>query len=342
LLPGAAAAQKGRSAAAAAPDAPRVQVVRKDADRRVDVLVDGQPFTSYIYPETIKKPVLYPIRSADGTVVTRGFPLEARPGERVDHPHQVGFWLTHENVNGIDFWNNSTARTAEEAPKLGTILHKSVRTLKSGRGAGELEVSADWVDYRGKILLHEDTRYVFRAAAHERAIDRTTTLTAADEAVTLGDAKDGMLGLRVRRELEQPADKPEIFTDAAGRQTAVPVLNNEGVTGSYHSSEGLDGDAVWGTRGRWASLSGTVQGKPITLAILDNPRNPGFPTYWHARGYGLFAANPLGQKVFDKTKEQRALKLAPHASTTFRYRLLVLDGATSPAELERKYREFAR
>ena len=105
LLPGAAAAQQGRSAGAGVP-APRVQVVRNDADRRVDVLVDGRPFTSYIYPTTLKKPVLYPIRSAGGIVVTRGFPLEARPGERVDHPHQVGFWFCG--------WSMKTSTTSSE------------------------------------------------------------------------------------------------------------------------------------------------------------------------------------------------------------------------------------
>src|SRR3954471_18832746 len=68
----------------------RIAVVAKEADRRVDIFIDGTPFTSYIWPADLKKPVLYPINSARGTVVTRGFPLEPRPGESVDHPHQVG------------------------------------------------------------------------------------------------------------------------------------------------------------------------------------------------------------------------------------------------------------
>ena len=97
------------SLAAQAGPAARVEVVRKEADRRVDVLVDGKPFTSYIWPTTLKKPVLFPIRTAKGTLVTRGFPLEPRAGERVDHPHHVGLWFNYGDVNGIDFWNNSDA-----------------------------------------------------------------------------------------------------------------------------------------------------------------------------------------------------------------------------------------
>ena len=110
------------------------------------------------------------------------------------------------------------------------------------------------------------------------------------------DTKEGMFGLRVARGLEQPADKPEVFTDAAGRPGKVPALDNAGVTGQCVSSEGLKGDAVWGTRARWVLLSGTVESEPVTVVMLDHPDNPGFPTYWHARGYGLFCepARPEG------------------------------------------------
>src|SRR6266480_2788706 len=100
--------------------------------RRVDIAIDGQPFTSYIWPATLKKPVLYPLRTAKGTIVTRGFPLEQRPGERVDHPHHAGLWFNYESVNGIDFWNNSNAIKPENAPKMGTILHRAVVSAKSG------------------------------------------------------------------------------------------------------------------------------------------------------------------------------------------------------------------
>src|ERR1051326_4910120 len=121
----------------------RVEVVRHDAQRRVDILVDGKPFTSYIYPTTLKKPTLYPLRAASGVVVTRGWPLDPRPGERVDHPHQVGLWFDHGDVNGLDFWNNSDAIPAARADKMGTILHRAVRGAKSGRGEGTLDVTAE-------------------------------------------------------------------------------------------------------------------------------------------------------------------------------------------------------
>jgi len=321
---------------------PRVDVLPNDAERRVDILVDGTPFTAYIYPTTLKKPTLYPLRAASGAVVTRGWPLEPRLGERVDHPHQVGLWFDHGDVNGLDFWNNSDAIPPERAAKMGTIVHRAVRRAQSGSGVGVLEVTAEWVDYQRKALLREDTRFVFRAAAGSRTIDRVTTLTALGDPVTFVDDKEGLIGMRVARALEQPSTTPEVFTDAGGHSTTVARLDNTGVTGHYHSSEGVEGDAVWGTRGRWTMLTGVVAGDPVTLAILDHPKNVGFPTYWHARGYGLFAANPLGTKIFSNGREQLNFRLGPGESTTFRHRILILSGTATPAQIEEQYEDFAR
>ena len=76
----------------------------------------------------------------------------------------------------------------------------------------------------------------------------------------------------------------------------MPTLNNDGVTGDYLTSEGKTGDAAWGTRGKWCVLSGKIGADARVDRDVRSPENPGYPTYWHARGYGLFAANPLGQK----------------------------------------------
>src|SRR5437016_12919270 len=128
----------------------RVSVAVNEQARRVDVSIDGQPFTSYIWPTTLKKPVLYPLRTAKGTVVTRGFPLEQRPGERVDHPHHAGLWFNYESVNGIDFWNNSEAVKPENAPKMCTTPHRAVVSAKRGSYQGALHGKPDWMPLEKK------------------------------------------------------------------------------------------------------------------------------------------------------------------------------------------------
>jgi Methane oxygenase PmoA len=327
-------------AAASASAQSQVKVVPDESARRVDITVDGNPFTSYIWPTALKKPVLYPIRTGTGTLVTRGYPLEPREGERVDHPHHVGLWFNHGDVNGLDFWNNSDAIPADRKDKMGTIVHSKIVDAKSGAGQGELTVESEWQKPDGSTLLKERTRYVFRADGTSRSIDRITTLTALGERVVFNDNKEGVIGMRVARALEQPATQPDVFTDASGKPSATKVLDNTGVTGEYTSSEGLKGDAVWGTRGRWTMLAGTVESEPVTLVMLDHPANPGFPTYWHARGYGLFAANPMGEKVFTEGKEELNVTIQPGESIEFRHRILILSSQATTDAVERQYRAF--
>jgi len=258
----------------------------------------------------------------------------------VDHPHHVGMWFNYGDVNGLDFWNNSEAIKAKESSKYGAIRHTKISRVESGKSQGRLEVEAEWLGPEGVPLLREKTTFVFRGTTGSRTIDRITTLTALGKRVVFSDNKEGVIGIRVARQLEQPSNKPEIFTDASGKATAVPTLDNTGVTGSYRSSEGKTGDEVWGTRGKWTMLTGKIGGEDITLAMLDHPTNPGYPTYWHARGYGLFAANTLGQKVFNGGKESLNFTLEPGQSATFKYRVLVLSRTATPEDLESQHRKF--
>jgi hypothetical protein len=252
----------------------------------------------------------------------------------------VGLWFNYESVDGLDFWNNSEAIQPETASKMGSIEQRSIVSVKNGSDRGELEVQADWITYDKKVLLKEDTRFVFRGGPNFRSVDRITTLRAQDQKVVFADAKDGMLGLRVDRALEMPSDKPEVYADASGRVTTVAKLDNTGVNGVYLTSEGKKGEAAWGTRGRWCNLSGKVGDEPVTISMFDHPANPGFPTYWHARGYGLFAANPLGQKIFSNGKEELNLTLAPGESVTFRYRILISSEIATREKTEAEYKDF--
>ncbi len=320
----------------------RIQVTPNESARRVDITIDGKPFTSYEWPESLSKPVLFPLRSATGIIVTRGFPLDPRPGERVDHPHHAGLWFNYGNVNGFDFWNNSTAIKPEDAPKMGNIIHRRIVEAKSGNDRGELITESDWITGKNQFVLKERTKLIFRGDAKSRTIDRITTLQAQSEKVVFQDDKEGLLGMRVTRALEAPSDKPEVFTDATGHPTQVAKMENTGVNGIYLTSEGKKGDAAWGTRGNWCILTGKVGDDPITIAILDNPKNPGHPTYWHARGYGLFAANPLAPKIFtDGKSEAMNFTLEPNQSLVFRYRVLILSEIATAAEADSAYNSFA-
>lgn len=297
-------------------------------EKKVEVWVGEQLFTAYIFPDQLKKPVLYPINTASGVALTRGFPLEPRAGERTDHPHHIGLWMNYGDVNGLDFWNNSSVRPEEDSLRYGTIVHKEVRSTRGRDDLGMLDVVNDWLTPRGDVLLKEYTRFLFSAQGNSRIIDRISTLQALDQEVSFSDNKEGMFAVRVARSLELPSEEAEGLAEAFG---------------NYLSSEGIRGGAVWGTRASWMELYGTVEEELVALVIFDHPDNVGYPTYWHARGYGLFAANPLGQAVFSKGEQVLDFKLDPNESVSFKYRLLVHSGSElSPAFLENMAEEFAR
>jgi hypothetical protein len=313
------------------------------AQKKIEVRFDGKLLTAYCYFDSTEKPVLYPIKTLSGVTITRGYPVVPRAGERSDHPHHLGLWMNYESVNGLDFWNNSTAIAADKKSHYGSIRHQKVLTSTSKKDQAILETVSNWVNPEGQVLLEEKTKFVFSKKGNDFIIDRMATLEAKAMEVIFKDVKDGMLGLRVARQLEMPSKQADKFVDASGNITPVAKMDNEGVSGLYQNKEGLSGDDVWGKRSQWACLQGKKDGETITVEIIDHPKNVGYPTYWHARGYGLFAANPLGQKVFSEGKEELNLTMKQGDKKTFQYRVIIHSGSSlTAAEMNQRADEFTK
>jgi hypothetical protein len=314
----------------------------KPNEKRVDVSIDGALFTSFLYADTLTKPILFPIIDVRGITITRGYPLVPVPGDHVDHPHHTGFWFTYGDVNIIDYWGTTRAIPAERKNLYGTIQLKSIDLIQYSNNKGTLKVTQDWIDPEGTTVLEEKVEYRFYAYPDKRMIDRNTTLIAKVPEVVFEDNKEGAFAIRVARFLELPSNEPITYVEANGKPSEVPVIDNSQSRGNYLSSEGLEGDSVWATRARWMKLYSTKNGIHISITIMDHPDNPGHPTYWHARGYGLFSANPFGQKVFSNGKEELNLAIKNGDSVTFRHRMLIRSGAEdiSNQEIESEYNQF--
>jgi hypothetical protein len=317
-----------------------IKIVSQETDKKIDILVDGKLFTSFCWPDNVYKPILYPVITSGGTEITRGFPLKPRAGEQNDHIHQVGIWLNYGNVNGIDFWGNGSRGMKE--PGGGVIKHLRIERLSSRNGEGSFVSVEEWIGPTGKKMLAEKTEYHFIARDSIRIIDRVTTLTAGDTAVLFKDTKEGMFGIRVARQLELPSKEGVILIDSAGNPLPVKDTLNTGVTGNYNSSEGVSGEAVWGTRAKWMNLSGVIGSEKISIAVCDHPKNPGYPTYWHARGYGLFAANPFGWNDFTKGKEQFNFSIPAKKTAKFRYRVIISSTHLTDSEINAYSDEFGK
>jgi len=129
--------------------------------------------------------------------------------------------------------------------------------------------------------------------------------------------------MRLDRAFEEPATKPEVFLDAKGVETLVPVLNNEGVNGVYRNAEGFKAGEVWGKRSKWVALRAVKEGEVITIVILDHPTNLNYPAWSHARGYGLFASNNIGGRAFDKNSAPIKKVLAVGEQMVFKHKIII-------------------
>jgi hypothetical protein len=315
------------------------KIVEDKSEKRVEVTYDGFLITAYQYADSLFKPVLYPIYSTGDIRITRDYPLVITPGERGDHPHHIGLFLTHQSVNGLDFWNMSTNIKPKDRPRYGHIEHVAVNQAQGGKKEALLATTSKWKSNGGEDQMTEATTFRFAISKNDLVIDRTTVLTA-DRDVVFKDMKDAFLGLRLARELEQPSDVKDRMVQADGNLTE-PQLSMDGPTGQYRNSEGVTGDATWGKRARWMAMDGKKNGKQITIAIIDHPKNLEYPSYWHARGYGLFAVNPLGKEVFSEDKSRLDFTLKKGESATFRYRIIVHEGVPlTAAELDASAKEM--
>lgn len=284
----------------------------KQTESEFRVLCDGELFTSLHYGD-IQKPYLYPIISAKGVSVTRGYPMDPHPDETKDHPHHTSLWFAHGDVNGHDFWHG---------PKGERIVHIDSHKLQEGSAKTKpgIQSTLQWRDPDDEVICTEKRIMRFSADQATRTIDFDITLTANADKVTFGDTKEGTFAMRLAPELR---------------------LKGKVAQGNVVNSEGLKGKNVWGKRAKWIEYSGQIDGKIVGVVIYDHPKNPRYPTWWHAREYGLVAANPFGRRAFEGKSEQSGeLVIVKDESIRMRYRVVIHDGAWDTERLETEFMDW--
>ncbi len=308
-------------------------------DNRIDVVIAGKPFTSYVYGDDMTKPVLVPVRTPSGIEVNRRHPLVKTQGASSDHEHHVGIFFAVDQVNGVNYWKNTGV-----PPQ---IRHVEITQMAGDDGRATLATLAHWIDDKRQVVLEERRTMTFLAGGHENeyAIDFSIDLTAKNDKVIFEDIEEGMFAIRVSDYLRE--------TDASVALKEGQPLPTESLagTGRYFSSNGDEtAKNIWGKRARWVALQGVREGKVVGVAILNHPASINYPTYWHVRNYGLFSANPLGQADFQKgqPKQYRKNKIIPLRLTLergetahFRFLVIVYEGIRTQQQMDERFREFA-
>ena len=293
---------------------------------KVDITIGGRPFTTYHFDPAQAKPYLQPLRSAKGTVVTRGFPIgndvpEQHRKDQSLEPHQRDLYFAHGNINGLNFWSEeafSRFYGQEELPFGRTVL-RSLERANSGKEAGSLLGEFTLEGQGGKIIGGETQQFTFSGDATTRTIDCVFTLKADHGPLTIHDTKEGTFAIRVAPELNSPP-------------------------GHMVNSRGGEGEPqIWGKPAEWVNYDGTIGGDQVGIAIFDSPTNFRHPTTWHARGYGLFSVNPFGLRAFTSDpKQDGSHTVADGGALTLRYRVRIHAGSYKDAGIQDAYRQYAQ
>ena len=274
---------------------------------RIVVTADGQPFAEY-RADGPRGPCVWPLHAPGGQTVTRAFPFAEVEGEARDHPHHTSLWFAHGAVNGVDCWAGT-----------GRIVAVGEPTVDAGTGA--IRQGCEWRDEAGAVVCRERRELRFAAGGDWRAVDTLVALTRADGPLRLGDTKEGTMALRVRSEF---------------------CLEGPGAAGRIGNSEGQVGAAAWGKHARWVAYSAVLDGEEHTVAMFDHPGNHGHPTTWHARGYGLCAANPFGLHDFTRAPAGTGdLQVPAGSELRLLYRVWLHRGPCDAAAIEAAWRSFA-
>jgi len=292
---------------------------------QIDVSMGGKPFTTYYFDAKVSKPYLMPLRSAHGTIVTRGYPVgnEVPPGSEKDpsfEPHQRPLYFAHGNIDGLDFWSEEAFDKLFNDHGKQSYGRMVMTKVDEPHGGNPAVIRAEFTlqDPSGRVIGDEKQAFAFRGDEHTRIIDCEFTALATHGPLVFGDSKEGTFGIRVIKQLNSPP---------------AHMVNSAGAEGEK---------AIWGKRADWVNYDGKVDGEEVGIAVLDHPKSFRHPTTWHARGYGLFAANPFGLRDFTRDPNQDGSWSIPeHKSLTFRYRVIIHDGDYRTAKIAEAYQKYA-
>lgn len=292
------------------------EVTAEKHDEKVTIKIDGDLFAEYL-TYSGGKPVVWPIIGPTGKAMTRSYPMKKVEGEKTDHIHHRSLWFTHGDVNGVDFWL--------EGAKGGKQIHQEFVRVEGGKQAVVITRN-DWVAPNKEKVCEDERTLRFFADGDHRVIDFDIVMKATDKPLVFGDTKEGSFGIRVAHSVSVDARQ-------GGR-----IVNSEGQTD----------DKAWGKRAAWVDYYGPIAGdggkekETLGIAILNHPSSFRFPTWWHVRTYGLFAANPFGIHDFEqKQKGAGTHTVAPGETIAFRYRVVFHKGNEQEGGIAKEFTAYA-
>ncbi len=299
----------------------------KPGSQSVQVILDGKPFTTYYFDKAIAKPFLMPLRTAAGVVISRPFPMgntvaPADTNTRSFEPHQRPLYFGHGNIDGLNFWAEKAFDSyyhGESREAYGRMVLSKLEKSSVEGDTGIVVARFGLQAPSGRTIGTELQTFRFKGHDRLRILDCEFGIYTDHGPITFGDTKEGTFAIRLGEDLSAPDDH---------------MLNSKGAKGEA---------AIWGKRADWVAYSGNVAGKPVSVAVFDSPKSFRHPTNWHARAYGLLAANPFGLREFNKDASQDGSWTIPEGKALlFAYRILISDGVLSRAQIAWLYQLYSK
>ena len=211
--------------------------------------IGGKVAVEYRFDDVPFKPYVKTFTTPSGANILRDSPADHK------HHHALMFAV---KVDGLNFWEEFPER------KPGKQVHReflSEPVAVSGNGVCSLDLGKERIDWNtpdGRTLLKE-TRHVYVRRASDAGGDASVlTWTSRfelpdgkEKAVLTGSHYHG-LGVRFPTSM----DRVGTHFNAAGKLGPV-----------YRGDERL-------TETKWTAYTAPVDGKPVTVAVFDDPKNP--------------------------------------------------------------------
>jgi Family of unknown function (DUF6807) len=284
--------------------------------------------THYQIGASVAKPYFYPLNAPGEVCVTRGWPMvKGLPKETADHVHQKSAWFCHgdiipegvelktrsldKNVKGVDFWSEGLGH--------GKIICVEVGKPLPGKNSAAISTKNEWKAADGTKILDETRTIALHDLGAARLVVLEIDLFASVCPLTFGDTKEGSMGVRVNDEI---------------------IVKNGG---NFENAGGKLGEKeVWGHKSPWCDYFGKIGEQSAGIALFEDPGNTQ-KACWHARAYGLMAANPFGRSAsgFPEQKGKTDLvKMAKGDHLKFRYGLLLHQGDTREGKVAGHFKTF--
>lgn len=285
---------------------PRTQALPLPHDE-VEFQHDRGPLTRYHYTPMLQRPFLYPILGPSGVSLTR----MGHPHDPTGHSHHNSVWISHQNVNGVNFWEDRGR---------GRIVQQALETLTDTDAEASLTARNAWMDQASqKVLMRERRRVAVQPLGKGEwllVIDLQFETAASGDEVTFGKSPFGLIGVRMAKSIG--------VNDGGGT-----IRNSDGKTSAK--------EIHW-QPAKWVDYSGPstqVAGRVVIegITLMDHPSNPNHPTVFHVRADGWMGA----ALTFAGPR-----KLQPGSPLRLRYGLYVHAGQPSMAELDARWAAFAR